>query len=112
MSSQPDVTVFDIVMNRLAEAGIACLPDDDGKVQGAYACYTFADGADLTWATISNTGMENSLHSVSEHGVISGHCEADRAETRGFGSGDVDKDVSAFVAWVVDLADRHGKTSE
>ncbi|MFI9771885.1 hypothetical protein ACIHJG_34225 [Streptomyces sp. NPDC052415] len=115
MTAQPaEPTAFDAVLALLAAAGIHSKADSEGKVAGSYGVYEFADGGQLTWGTQSNTGAENSItHPVSAHGRLGGfYIDDERDETREFTTGDFNTDAAAFVAWVSDLANRHGRPSE
>ncbi|MGW3954622.1 hypothetical protein ACWEKM_27655 [Streptomyces sp. NPDC004752] len=116
MTAQPtQPTAFHTVLAQLAAAGIDCEVESDGKLTDqTYGAYHFADGSDLTWDTQSNTGAENSMtHPVSAHGRLGGFYTDDtKDEAREFTTGDFDTDAAAFVAWVTDLADRHGRASK
>lgn len=116
MTPQPTGPIaFRVVLARLADTGIHCEVESDGKLEGeTYAAYQFADGSHVTWGAHSTTGAENcAAHPISAHGRLDGFYTSDAGdEARNFASGDFATDAAALVVWMTDLAKQHGRTEK
>ncbi|MGP3950822.1 hypothetical protein [Streptomyces sp. 7N604] len=110
----PSQTVARSVYLRLAAEGIACEAWCDSA--GTHARYTFADQSEVTWAGTDLYGTEcSNLHPIGEHGSLQGHWMQNEQppyeeDLRDFATGTYAADSAALVAWMVSLADRHGRT--
>ncbi|MGY3056138.1 hypothetical protein ACVWZD_000382 [Streptomyces sp. TE3672] len=101
------------VYRRLATEGITCA--DEGDSAGTYACYTFADDSEVTWSGTSRYGAQvSNHHPIGEHGSLGAHWRQREQppyaeELVDFATGNYAADSAALVAWMVSLADRHGR---
>ncbi|MEU3640962.1 hypothetical protein AB0H23_32655 [Streptomyces albogriseolus] len=101
------------VYRRLAAAGIACEGHSDSA--GSYAQYTFADNSQVTWSGTDLYGREVlNHHPIGEHGSLSAHWMQEEQpphtkEAPEFATGDYGTDSADLVAWMIGLADRHGR---
>ncbi|MGC5264101.1 hypothetical protein ACPXCO_24085 [Streptomyces cyaneofuscatus] len=101
------------VYRRLAAEGIAC--GGWGDSAGTYARYTFADDSEVTWSGTDRYGAEvSNHHPIGEHGSLGAHWMQREQppyaeETPDFATGNYAADSAALVAWMVSLAERHGR---
>lgn len=106
-------TISRSVHRRLAAEGIAC--EGWGDSAGTYACYTFADASQVTWSGTDHYGAEvSNHHPIGEHGSLGAHWMQESQppyseELPDFATGNYAADSAALVAWMVALADRHGR---
>ncbi|MGW3387315.1 hypothetical protein [Streptomyces cinereoruber] len=106
-------TIARSVYRRLAAAGIAC--EGRGDRAGTYARYTFVDNSEVTWSGTDLYGAEvSNHHPIGEHGSLSAYWmqnEQPPYEEEGleFATGNYATDSAALVAWIIGLADRHGR---
>ncbi|MGP4004817.1 hypothetical protein [Streptomyces sp. 8N706] len=109
----PTQTVSRSVFARLAAHGIACAPWPDSA--GTHARYTFADRSELTWAGTDIYGREcSNYHPTGEHSVMAVRWTQEakppyREKIAEFASGNYAADSAALAAWIVTLADCHGR---
>ncbi|MFH8257574.1 hypothetical protein [Streptomyces roseolus] len=106
-------TIARSVYMRLAAAGIACEGWRDSA--GTYARYTFADDSEVTWAGTDLYGAEvSNHHPIGEHGSLGAHWTQHeqlphQEAVPDFATGNYATDSAALVAWMIGLADRHGR---
>ncbi|MET7490199.1 hypothetical protein [Streptomyces sp. NPDC005538] len=106
-------TIARSVYRRLAAAGIACEGWSDSA--GTHARYTFADNSEVTWSGTDCYGAEvSNHHTIGEHGSLGAHWMQQEQppqaeELPEFATGNYATDSAALVAWMIALADRHGR---
>ncbi|MEU7028805.1 hypothetical protein AB0A60_19210 [Streptomyces sp. NPDC046275] len=106
-------TISRSVYLRLAAAGIAC--EGWGDSAGTHARYTFADNSEVTWSGTDVYGAEvSNHHPIGEHGSLGAHWMQHEQppyleELPEFATGNYATDSAALVAWMIGLADRHGR---
>ncbi|MFJ5819412.1 hypothetical protein ACIQGT_36800 [Streptomyces sp. NPDC093108] len=106
-------TISRSIYRRLAAEGITC--EGWGDSAGTYACYTFADASQVTWSGTDLYGAEvSNHHPIGEHGSLGAHWIQEgqppyNEELPDFATGNYAADSAALVAWMVALADLHGR---